>query len=323
MCLQHPHCSTDRSIFQHTPPSRAAGEHTIRGLARSLLLGADLLFIRGELWQWQTPNPAPPPCLAFSTNNTAKAEAAVRACSSDSPFLARWHQTKEAGASSLGAARTHRPGRAGLPDWKRLSRNSGPGGGQPSQASALTSAPRNLRSPAAALPAAPFPNADKPHTRLLRDAAGGLCGLEQGRLLVLSSSPGWARSGCGAVAGSGLACSSWGNAGVWASADGAGMRLGRSSEMRCFAQPHYSFSPEEGGGSGRAPFSCSSCAHWPSRSLLLLRVRAPRPALLGREHPPRLRPEPFLYLLRTQLPLCIWLEQIPKPPQSPAVVVWR
>lgn len=136
----------------------------------------------------------------------------MRARYSDSPFLARWHQTKEAGASSPGAARTHRPG---LPGWKRLSRNSGPDGAAADQARrppcpqrpAISGAPRP------ALPAAPFPNADKPRTRLLRDAAGGLCGLSQGRLLVLSP-PDWARSGCGAVGGLELACSGGGSAGV-------------------------------------------------------------------------------------------------------------
>lgn len=95
------------------------------------------------------------------------------------------------------------------------------------------------------------------------------------------------------------------------------------AQMRFFAQPHYSFSPEEGGGSGRAPSSCSSFARLSSCSLLLLRVHAPRPALLGREHPSRLRSGPFLYPLRMQLPLCVWLEQTPKPPQFPEMVVWR
>lgn len=54
--------------------------------------------------------------------------------------------------------------------------------------------------------------------------------------------------------------------------------------MQRSAQPHSSLSLEEGGGSGRAPFSAGCLAHEPGLlPLLLLRVRAllPRPSWQG------------------------------------------
>lgn len=129
--------------------------------------------------------------------------------SPDSPFSARWHQTKEAGASSPRATCTHRPrprpgssfrgtaGRAaaaeGAPARPPRPRSPGPRGcGRSRRCRAPGGASRPAR------PSAPFPGESKPRTGLRRDAAGGLCGRARGRLLVLSSR-GWVRPDRGAV----------------------------------------------------------------------------------------------------------------------------
>nr|XP_031322273.1 uncharacterized protein LOC116157272 [Camelus dromedarius] len=260
------------------------------------------------------------------------------------PFSARWHQTKEAGASSPGAARTHRPrpgpGRPGqaapFEDGGRGGAAAGRGG-RPARPSAPRGCGRRGRcgAPGGARggpPPAPFPSEGKPPPVRGETPPGSLWP-RSGRLLVLSPR-GLGRPGCGAAeaaarggAGAGrrqrMECGRLGRQPLV-----HGNVLGRSS-LKCGAS-HSLIQPLSRGGRRRArrgalPFLCS-LAHTPSPlpPSPAPRARPGAPAPPGRAHPPRLRPGPSSSPRPPPPPpQCLRLQRTPSPPQSPGVVVWR
>lgn len=247
----------------------------------------------------------------------------------DSPFEAQRHQTKEAGASSPGAARTHRP-RPG-PRWpgrQRLSRNGGrrKGGGGAAGRAGRPPCPRRPAIPGAPRPASPkLPSpATANHAPVRRETPPGL--------FVAAS---WC---CPRRAGRGRGGGSRGWA-AWAA--GAGARASGLRPLvqgRARARPHRhaalrtaSLQPRssQGGGGGRAPFSCSAPARPHARPAPSFPASAcaPRaPALLGRAHPPRLRPArlpPPPPSGRGDLRACGLNKPLTPPGPQERLVVWR
>ncbi|XP_074234758.1 uncharacterized protein LOC123615796 [Camelus bactrianus] len=164
--------------------------------------------------------------------------------------------------------------------------------------------------PAAGSPLGSLPQRRQTTHRSAERRRRGSLWPRSGRLLVLSS-PGWARPGCGAAeaaSGPELGGGSGWSAGDSAAAASAGMCLGRSS-LKCGAS--HSLTPASlprraaAAAAGALPFLVAHSLTRPPRSRLpLLRVRAPAPPplLAGRTHhgcapgppPPRALPRRHL-----------------------------
>lgn len=141
--------------------------------------------------------------------------------------------------------------------------------------------------------------------------------------------PCWARPGLrGCEAGGGVGAelggSSCGSSGVSAAAASAGMCLGRSS-LKCGASHSLTPAslPRRAAAAGALPFLVShSLTRPPFSLLLLLRARPVSPALLGRAHPPRLRPGSS-HSASPAPDAATSVSDLTEPQTSPEVVVWR